>query len=79
MDALLVPLALTITVYIACTTVYRLYFHPLASILGPTLACVSRLYEFWWGCVRLGRYAFEIEKIPCLELRLSSSSSSSRL
>ncbi|KAK3376212.1 cytochrome P450 [Lasiosphaeria ovina] len=48
-----------LSVYIATTGVYRLFFHPLAKFPGPRLAAVSPIWRYY-HCLS-GRYAFAIE------------------
>ena len=43
--------------------VYRLWLSPLAKIPGPKLAAATGWYEFWYDCVRVGRFSFEIDRI----------------
>jgi hypothetical protein len=39
------------------TTLYRLYWHPLASIPGPRLAAATSLYGFFHNFIRDGTYS----------------------
>jgi hypothetical protein len=43
--------------------IYLLYFHPLAKVPGRKLAALSRLYEFYWDCIKPGRYSFEMREM----------------
>ncbi|KAJ5099918.1 benzoate 4-monooxygenase cytochrome P450 [Penicillium argentinense] len=47
----------------ALRSIYRLFFHPLRKIPGPKLAAITHVYEFYYNCVRDGRYIFQIEKM----------------
>jgi hypothetical protein len=40
-----------LVLYIA---IYRLSFHPLASVPGPWLAAITRLYHFYYSVIRRG-------------------------
>lgn len=48
-----------------CLIIYRLYFHPLASIPGPRLASATQWYEFYYDILRWpgGQYWSEIDKM----------------
>ncbi|KAK1756780.1 cytochrome P450 [Echria macrotheca] len=43
--------------------VYRLFLHPLASVPGPPLAAVTRLYAFYFNIVKKGTFYLEIERL----------------
>ncbi|KAK5653086.1 hypothetical protein OQA88_9373 [Cercophora sp. LCS_1] len=47
----------------ACLVVYRIFFHPLASVPGPTLAAATRLYAFYFNIVKGGTFYLEIERL----------------
>ncbi|KAI1209415.1 cytochrome P450 [Annulohypoxylon truncatum] len=38
-------------------------FHPLSRFPGPKLAAATYLPEFWYDCVRFGRYTHEIKRM----------------
>ncbi|KAF2143970.1 uncharacterized protein K452DRAFT_246052 [Aplosporella prunicola CBS 121167] len=44
----------------AWSAIYRLYFHPLASVPGDKLAGLTRWYEFFWDGLMGGQYMFKI-------------------
>ncbi|KLJ05946.1 hypothetical protein EMPG_10624 [Blastomyces silverae] len=50
-------------VWYAATVIYRVYFHPLASIPGPWLARATHLYCFYYNCIRGGRFYLEVERM----------------
>ena len=56
---LLVLLAISVITLVA----YRLCLTPLAQVPGPIIAAVSGLYEFYYDCLRGGKYIFEIERM----------------
>ncbi|PYH45739.1 cytochrome P450 [Aspergillus saccharolyticus JOP 1030-1] len=43
-----------ITLYIACRSIYRLYFHPPRKIPGPKLAAITHAYEFDYDVIKGG-------------------------
>lgn len=52
------------TVYLC---IYRLYFHPLASVPGPKLAAVTRFYEAYYNVLwHDGQYLFKTEKLHAI-------------
>lgn len=44
------------------TVIYRLHFHPLASIPGPLLARAFFFYSFWHN-LNGGRFYLQVEKL----------------
>jgi hypothetical protein len=50
-------------VAIVSVTAYRLFFHPLASVPGPALAAVTRLYAFYFNIIKGGTFYLEIERL----------------
>jgi len=42
---------------------YRLFLHPLASVPGPPLAAVTRLYAFYFNVIQGGKFYLEIERM----------------
>ena len=49
--------------FFAFVALYRLFLHPLRKVPGPTLAAITRLYDFYYDCILRGKFAFEIEKL----------------
>ena len=49
----------------SCLIVYRLYFHPLAGIPGPRMACASQWYEFYYDILKWpgGQYWSKINEM----------------
>lgn len=43
--------------------VYRLLFHPLASVPGTKLAAATTLWQFYWDAVRGGKMVFRLEEM----------------
>ncbi|OJD15879.1 hypothetical protein AJ78_03897 [Emergomyces pasteurianus Ep9510] len=50
-------------IWYAAVVVYRLYFHPLATIPGPWLARATHLYCFYYNCILGGRFYLEVERM----------------
>lgn len=48
--------------YLFCLTIYRLYFHPLASFPGPRTAAISKWPEFYHDVVRQGQFVKVIDQ-----------------
>ncbi|RAL15168.1 cytochrome P450 [Aspergillus homomorphus CBS 101889] len=42
---------------------YRIYFHPLRHIPGPTLAAVTHLEEFYYDVIRGGKFIWRIQEM----------------
>ena len=51
------------TVYTLGSAVYRLVFSQLAGFPGPKLAAATYWYEFYYDCIRQGKFVFEIERM----------------
>ncbi|KAK8215694.1 putative cytochrome P450 [Phyllosticta capitalensis] len=54
---------LVVLAYLVTKIVYRLVFHPLASVPGSKLAAASLLYEFFWDAVMGGQYVFRVAEM----------------
>ncbi|KAJ5296670.1 uncharacterized protein N7443_007563 [Penicillium atrosanguineum] len=58
----LVLLALSIS-YLVSTTLYNLFFHPLHNFPGPKLAAATHIYEFYFDCIKSGKFIWEIQRM----------------
>lgn len=56
-------LGLSIAVYVVGTSVYRLYFHPLAGFPGPKLAALTQWYEFYFNVIKPGQFTFHLQDL----------------
>ncbi|KAJ0414237.1 cytochrome P450 [Aspergillus carlsbadensis] len=61
--ALLVLLAVSLVVYCAAVSLYRLYLHPLSHIPGPRLAAITHGYEFYHNIIRGGMFIWEVRRL----------------
>lgn len=52
-----------ICAYLLSLVVCRLYLSPIAKFPGPTLAAVSRWYEFYYEVVLRGQFTFHISEL----------------
>lgn len=43
--------------------VYRVYFHPLSHIPGPTLAKLTYLYEWYYDLYQSGQFTFKLRAL----------------
>ena len=50
-------------VWLAGTTIYRLFLHPLAKFPGPRLAALTTWYEGYYDVVQKGRFTFQLEAL----------------
>lgn len=64
LDVILAALLL-VTLYLLTRSVYRLYFHPLASVPGPKLAALTSWHEVWYDCFQRGggQHAFKMREM----------------
>lgn len=53
--ALLLPV-----VYLACTCIYNLYFHPLRKFPGPKIAALGPYYEFYHDVIKDGTFTWRV-------------------
>jgi hypothetical protein len=58
-----VDAAIAAIIYCVCLAVYRLYFHPLAKFPGPKIGALTLWYEFYFDCVKGGKFIWEIERL----------------
>ena len=56
-------LAISYGLYALGLAIYYLYFSELAGFPGPKIAAASEWYEFYYDCIKSGKYIFEIEKM----------------
>lgn len=49
--------------YIVFGAIYRLYFHPLSRFPGPTVAGLTRWYEFYYDVIKPGQFIWKIESL----------------
>ena len=61
-ELVLLPLVLCLT-YGVALAIYRLYFSPLAKFPGPRLAALTSWYEFYYDCVKRGRFTWDIKNM----------------
>ena len=52
-----------VVLYYVGRSVYRLFLHPLAKVPGPWIATVSSGYEFYWDCIKAGRFHVKIDEM----------------
>ena len=50
-------------VYVVFGAIYRLYFHPLSRFPGPSLAALTRWYEFSYDVITPGQFIWKIESL----------------
>lgn len=49
--------------YLISTTVYNLFFHPLRNFPGSKLAAATHIYEFYFDCIKGGKFIWQIQKM----------------
>ena len=47
----------------AATTIFSVYFGPLAKFPGPKLAAATLLYEFYFDVILKGQYTWKIREL----------------
>lgn len=52
-----------ILIWIIGHIIYRLYFHPLAKVPGPTLAAITWLYQTYYSFIGGSRFYLRIERL----------------
>ena len=63
MDTIYGAVLLLLQAYLLLQGVYRLYLHPLRHFPGPRLAASTYLHEFYFNCIRGGKFIFEIDRM----------------
>lgn len=61
--SLALVIALYLLLYSFSVVAYRLAFSKLSGFPGPKLAAATYWYEFYFDCLRNGKYIFEVEKM----------------
>lgn len=50
-------------IWLACRSIYRLYFHPLRRFPGPKLAAITSGYECYFNVFKGGSFIWELERL----------------
>ncbi|OQE14875.1 hypothetical protein PENSTE_c032G03956 [Penicillium steckii] len=50
-------------IWLACRSIYRLYFHPLSGFPGPKLAAITSGYECYFNVVKRGSFIWELQRL----------------
>lgn len=50
-------------IWLACRSIYRLYFHPLSGFPGPKLAAITSGYECYFNVVKKGCFIWELQRL----------------
>ncbi|KAJ5668037.1 uncharacterized protein N7477_006607 [Penicillium maclennaniae] len=49
--------------YLISASIYNLFFHPLRNFPGPKLAAATHIYEFYFDCIKSGKFIWEIQRM----------------
>jgi len=53
----------TVLLAVLYTALYRLYASPLAAFPGPKIAALTRVYQFYFDVVKVGRFPWELMRL----------------
>lgn len=63
MELLILGLVALAVSYLVSTAIYNLFFHPLQKFPGPKLAAATHIYEFYFDCIKSGKFIWEIQRM----------------
>ena len=63
--SIVLPLAALVlsTGYLVFLAAYRIFFHPLAKFPGPTIAALTKWYEFYYDVTLQGQFTVKIQEL----------------